>query len=275
LAAYTFTIAQIAVQVQGETAAEVATLQACCNKAQAILPGCAAVGPVAAPRVQARLYLARPTDPVSRPLASMPLAFRQGVLSFADPVCQGYVDVTRGLAELTLTSTQTAADVEYFLRLIFALLIFEVGGVLLHAAGLVRGGQAFLFFGHSGSGKTTASRVSRNLAGVLNDDLVALMPQDGRWWAYPTPFYNPSQEPPTEAQAAPVRALLRLTQAAQVRVEPLPPPAALAEIIANIPVIPLDSSRLPRLLDRIRHFVTALPPKRLHFLPDASFWEVL
>ena len=67
-------------------------------------------------------------------------------------------------------------EVEYFLRVIYALLVFQAGGLLFHAAGIVRDGQCYLFFGHSGSGKTTVARLSSTDL-VLNDDLVVLIPR--------------------------------------------------------------------------------------------------
>jgi len=161
----------------------------------------------------------------------------------------------------------------------YALLVFEVGGLMFHTAGIVRKGKAHLFFGHSGSGKTTVSRVS-DTDTILNDDLLILLPQPGKdpanfkWMAYSTPFWNPTQVQPTR-ESAPVVGIYRLVQDRDVFLEPMGSGQALAEMISNIPVIPDDPARGTELLNRGTTFLKEVPAYRLHFLPDNSFWDVI
>lgn len=198
---------------------------------------------------------------------------QDGLVRFHAPGYQGYVDESTGRAALTLSSRFGQEDVEYFLRVMLALAAFQAGGLLFHTAGILRGDQAFLFFGHSGSGKTTVCRLSVQDR-ILNDDLILLMPGQGGWMAYSTPFWNPTQVRPTGFLGGRVVGIFRLVQAKEVLATRLSAAAALAEVISNVPVIPQDPKRLPRLIQRGQEVLTQVPAFALHFLPDPSFWPV-
>lgn len=200
-------------------------------------------------------------------------SFRDSIMEFKSPVYEGFVDTHNAYGQLSLSSSRPQDEVEYFLRVVYALLVFNAGGLLFHAAGIVRRERAFLFFGHSGSGKTTISRLSRDNV-VLNDDLVVLLPQGEGWRAYATPFWNPTQIRPT-SNSAPVAGLFRLVQDKDVFLEAMGKGQAIAEMIASVPVIPEDRSRGVELLARCGSLLEEVPSYRLHFLPDDSFWTVV
>jgi hypothetical protein len=201
------------------------------------------------------------------------LVFENGELRFTAPGFEGSIQEREGIGQLSLSSQQPAEDIEYFLRVAYALLAFQAGGVMLHAAGILRTGKAYLFFGHSGSGKTTVSRLSTDDM-VLNDDLIILMPNRAGWKVFGTPFWNPTQVKPTPQQA-PLAGLFRLVQDRQVYLEKISASTALAELIANVPVIPADLSRTPELIERLKDILVTTPVQRLHFLPDPSFWNII
>jgi hypothetical protein len=213
-----------------------------------------------------------------------PVLFRDGVLHFTSANYNGFIDLGGRRGELFISTTQPAEDVEYFLRAAYALLVFEAGGLLFHAAGLARRGRGYAFFGHSGSGKTTVARAAIDEV-VLNDDLVALMPTQAAevstdlgsflWSMHATPFSNPTQLTPSGPQQVQLVKLLRLVQDTRVYLEDLPPGQAVAEVVSNTPIIPIDPSRTLQLVDRAQRLVQAVPAYRLHFLPDDSFWGVV
>jgi hypothetical protein len=191
---------------------------------------------------------------------------------FTTPGYRGFISTELGTGKLTLSSINPEEEIDYFIRVAYALLAFQVGGVMLHAAGIVRDGLAYLFFGHSGSGKTTIARLSPGI--VLNDDLVILLPEGNVWRAFGSPFWNHSQVKPA-ALSAPVTALFWLEQSKRVQLEPLSDSQAIAEMVANVPVIPADSLRSATLLERLYRITQTTPVKKLSFLPDASFWNVI
>ncbi len=196
-------------------------------------------------------------------------AYEEHRIIFDLPGYSGIIDRDDS-ASLQIASETPTNGVDYFLRVVFALLSYKSGGLMIHAAGIVRNARAFLFFGHSGSGKTTVARNSGNDL-VLSDDLIILMPEDTHWRAYGSPFTNPTQIQPTQ-ESAPVAALLRLVHSPKVYLEPLEGAAAVAELVSSVPV--MNSSPAPP-LDRCRQILLSVPAYRLHLRPDPSFWSVI
>jgi hypothetical protein len=210
-------------------------------------------------------------DPAS---IDRPAAFQDGGLYFNSTGYAGYVDTAKGIGLLTISNAQPLEDIEYFLRAAYALLVFGAGGILMHAAGIVRNGKAYLFVGPSGSGKSTVAKHSPNDT-VLNDDLVALRPIDQHWAAYATPFWNQPQLRPNNPQHAALAGVYRLIQDRSVYLETLNSAQAAAEVIASTPIVPSDPERNIDLLERVGRLIRTIPACRLHFLPDNSFWSVI
>ncbi len=185
------------------------------------------------------------------------------------------IQLAQGRAGVTLPADEPLSGLEYFLRIACALLAFREGGLLLHAAGLLADGNAYLFTGVSGSGKSTVTALSPH-ALALSDDLVLLRPMDGRWIAHGTPFWNPEAAARAgQTASAPVVGIYKLVKAAEVRLEPLSSAGAAAELAANCPVVNGRPELLPELLARCRALARAVPTQRLYFRKDASFWKLI
>jgi hypothetical protein len=216
---------------------------------------------------------AMPGDPVpnTRPLFEARPRFTDGICRLDAPGFAGWIDSVRGAAHLEAHPAAGAGDLALFVRTCLALQAFERGEILFHAAGTVRRGRGYALFGLSGSGKTTAAGFSPDGV-VLNDDLVLVRPAGTGWEVAATPFGGGRRPEP---RSAPLRALLRLVQAPQDRLEPLGPGAALGELVANSPVVNADVARLPALLARWGAVLAAVPIRALYFRRAATFWEVV
>lgn len=97
-------------------------------------------------------------------------------------VCAGGQEVAaRWPAQMTLADTAT-----YLLGPVLGFLLRLRGVMCLHASAVAVGGGAVALMGPPGAGKSTAaaSLAGRGLA-VLADDLIALEPRGGRFWAQP------------------------------------------------------------------------------------------
>ena len=224
-------------------------------------------------------------SPPGPPRTRGPLSFRRDACTLPPTITRAPSISLSSAGRLTLTSLHPFEAADYFVRTALALLAFEAGGLLFHAAGLAYHDRGYAFFGHSGSGKTTVARVSSH-ATVLNDDLVVLWPgashpaamrtrEADRWQLIATPFSNPTQVQPAGHQRVPLTALYRLIQDRRVFLEALDPAVATAEIVASSPIVCADPDRAAALLDRAAQLTRAVPVQRLHFLPDASFWDVI
>lgn len=220
-----------------------------------------------APAYEVNLHLDLQADPHTH--ISPDFSFEGPRIFFDLPGYVGFIDPARAAA-VRIASDTPANAADYFLRVVFALLAYRAGGLMINAAGVVRNGRAFLFFGHSGAGKTTVARNSPQDL-ILNDDLIVLMPSADGWTAHGSPFTNPTQTRPSH-KSAPAAALFRLVQSPKVYVEPLEGAYAMAELLASIPV--LNGSPEPP-LDRCQEILRAVPAYRLHLLPDASFWPLI
>jgi len=89
---------------------------------------------------------------------------------------------------LTKDESEYIFTCSYFYR---KLLGFD--GMMLHASAVVMDGYAFLFSANSGTGKSTHTTLWRKEYGydrvlMLNDDKPALRLENGRWYAYGTPW---------------------------------------------------------------------------------------
>jgi hypothetical protein len=100
------------------------------------------------------------------------------------------------------------------------------------------------------------------------------MPYLGQWWAHPTPFWNLPGEAGV-ASPAPLAGLYSLVQDTQVYLQPLQGASATAEMLASSPVVSADPGRSVALIQRCRAILAKTPAYRLHFLPDASFWQII
>jgi hypothetical protein len=183
----------------------------------------------------------------------------------------GKIAPADGIARLRAHPRAEPGDLAYFVRTVFALRAFEEGALLFHAAGIVHRGAAYAFFGLSGSGKTTASRLSSGKP-VLSDDLVLLREAGSGWDTWATPF---GRRRVREVRSAPLRALLRLVQAPEERLEPMRRGVALGELVANSPVVNADPVRSAALLARWEGILRSVPIYFLHFRKSEAFWEVL
>ena len=195
-------------------------------------------------------------------------------LYFAPPGFTATIPADLRAAHAVLHPDLAAVQLEYLLRVIYALLLLNHGGALFHAAGVVAAGRAWVFFGHSGSGKTTVTRLLA-VYPCLNDDLIALVPTPAGWLAHATPFWNPTSRRALVAPPAPLGGLFRLVQAPAVAVRPLSPALALAEWLASVPVVATAPQHAARVLAIGQLLLQTTNCYRLEFLPDASFWPAV
>jgi hypothetical protein len=99
------------------------------------------------------------------------------------------LDLRSGAGELRAAPYEQCLDA--FLRSLLSSLLPRQGGFMLHSAGIVKGGKAFLFLGKSGAGKSTLSKLAAG-AGleVISDEVNLLRREGGRYSVYGSPFWG-------------------------------------------------------------------------------------
>lgn len=135
------------------------------------------------------------------------------------------------------------------LKTLYATLLTEQQGVLLHGAGLLVDNFAYAFIGPSGAGKSTLCERSATHT-ILNDELVAARIQNGRAILFATPFSG-THEAVRDNRSAPWQNGYLLRKGLRERVEPCSSATAFGALIPCV-VLPLGSEAIEQ-----RAFATA------------------
>jgi hypothetical protein len=202
------------------------------------------------------------------------LSFEKNAIYYNAPVARAYADFDVGRGEVALDGAAHWTHVDYFLRVVLAVLLLKQRALLFHGAGVVDDGQAWVFFGPSGAGKTTAARASAPRQ-ILHDDLLVLQPNQAGWQVHATPFLSSGGLRPDMPAHAPLRGLCHLVQDEQVRFQTLSSASALARLLACVPVVTQSPHLLDQVLELGHELAGGVPCCDLYFRPDPSFWEVL
>ena len=147
---------------------------------------------------------------------------------------------------------------------------------MLHACGLVVDGQAVLFCGESGAGKTTTARLwSRRVRGtrVLSDDRVVVTRTGRRHRAHGTPWHGEGRfASPT---SAPLRAVFIIRHGRVSRATRLATAAAAARLFARTFPPPWDARAVARTLAACGTLAESVPVWELDARPDRSAIETV
>ncbi|MBI4351117.1 MAG: hypothetical protein HY550_06740, partial [Elusimicrobia bacterium] len=91
----------------------------------------------------------------------------------------------------TLEAATNEQCLDAFLRSFISFLLLRSGGFMLHSAGLVKGGKAYLFLGKSGAGKSTLSKLAAAAgAEVISDEINLVRPAPGLYRVHGSPFWG-------------------------------------------------------------------------------------
>lgn len=156
------------------------------------------------------------------------------------------LDLRTGHGTLACAAREQTFD--SFLRTLFSWLLPRRGGLLLHAAGIVKDGRALVFPGKSGAGKSTLSKLAAS-AGLrlLSDELVPVLPWRGGYAAYGSPFWGELRRPGSDGRFK-LRGLYSLHKARKNSVEPGPAGEMLRRLLRCSMNFSSDASAARRLL---------------------------
>ena len=172
-------------------------------------------------------------------------------------------------------ATATMAQVNTSLMIQFTFATAPLGTLLLHASVTRHDGLANLFFGVSGTGKSTHSRLWHQYVpgcDLMNDDNPVIRVRAhgitvfGSPWSGKTLCYR--------NVSAPIRALVRLEQAPENRIERLSGLQAYASVLAACSSIRWNSSVMDSIVRSVETLAMTVPCFRLSCLPDKEAVEL-
>jgi hypothetical protein len=175
---------------------------------------------------------------------------------------QGTLDILLGLPE-------HFRIVPSVIRFALSLILNDSGAIILHSTGLVSCGKALVFFGVSGTGKSTMARLSAADT-VLSDEAVIVHRRDHAWLASGTPFH--SELGAGSNTTAELAALVKLTKAPFNRCHALTERMAVQELLKV--AIVLDDQPAPKVqcAHNVLSAVEGVPAYELEFRPEPAVW---
>ena len=144
-----------------------------------------------------------------------------------------------------------------------------LGTLLLHASVTRYEGRGNLFFGVSGTGKSTHSRLWHEFvpgSDLMNDDNPVIRYEDGRFLVYGSPWSGKTLC--YRNVVAPVNALVRLEQFPENRIARLEPLQAYASVIAAVSTIRWNHRIMDQLVPTIERVAMTVPCFHLRCRPD-------
>jgi hypothetical protein len=165
-------------------------------------------------------------------------------------------------------------SIDAALRIVHSLLLAQHGGLLVHAASVVRGGRAFVFAGVSGAGKTTLARLAPADATLLTDEISYVRREAVEYLAYGTPFTGELGMAGKNVYA-PLAALYLLAQGPENKIEPVREADAVRALLESVLFFADDPELVARVFDSACELVERVPVRRLTFVPDYRVWELI
>ena len=108
------------------------------------------------------------------------------------------------------------ADVMAAVELVMTLAVHQLGGLCLHASAGVVDGKGFLMPGPSGTGKSTSVKYG-GFEKVIGDERIILIPENGDWMMYSTPFWSKGRTVTPSPERHPLAGILLLRKGKMIR----------------------------------------------------------
>ena len=144
--------------------------------------------------------------------------------------------------------------------------------LLFHASVIVREGKGYLFLGHSGTGKSTHSRMwleAFDDAQLLNDDNpVVRVLDDGMACVYGSPWSGKTACYINEK--APIGALVQLAQAPENKIEQLRMSQAYPYLLSSVSGLKILPDAMDAIYESIAQLLECCPVYRLECLPNTD-----
>lgn len=170
---------------------------------------------------------------------------------------------------------------QFILISLYYKLLLDNDGFMLHSSGIIRDNHAVIFFGYSGSGKSTIAHLASSKYELLNDDMVPIRKIDSKFYAFGSPFWGSyyrklkSDDLGSMNGKMPIKAFLRPVKSDSNRLEKMNPIESITTLLASSGC-KTDKFYYGKLLKLITETAKSLNSSYyLYFKKDESFLECL
>jgi hypothetical protein len=232
------------------------------------------VNPAAPPRFEFDIELTTPSR--KAPDEDVQVKMQDGTWQLRRGDFRAYWNPAAGRGSIRQSANPYSID--SVLRIVHTLILAQEGGFLLHSAGAIRNGRAFLFSGVSGAGKTTISRLAPPDVTLLTDEVSYIRRgdsyKDSGYRACGTPFAGELARV-GENCSAPIASLFFLKQGPENKIEPIEKSEATRRLMRNILFFAEDANLVQSVFQAACDFVERVPVQRLTFTPDSRVWKLI
>jgi hypothetical protein len=181
------------------------------------------------------------------------------------------IDPARGAAAL-YRRTEQAFPLGLTLRVALTSRLPVLGGVPLHAAGIVVDGSGVVFYGPSGAGKSTLAATSPHP--VLSDELVAVRAMPAGFGLAATGVWGTLDRGGVPVGVFPLKALVELAKGPGFRLDPLSHAEAFRSL-TGVTMVPASPALWSAGLGVLNRLVGELPVFRMSWSPLQPPWHAL
>lgn len=175
-----------------------------------------------------------------------------------------------GEDEVLINGNMSAMLLRFALWLGLGLMVVQSDTVAIHSSCIVYNDKAVLFLGESGTGKSTHTRLwQENIEGtfLLNDDSPFVRVEDGKIWAYGSPWSG--KTPCYKQERYELKACVRLSQAPYNQISRLGVLQAYGAIHPSCPpAFAYDNGLYDHISSFINKLLSSVPFYHLVCLPD-------
>ncbi|WP_309121672.1 hypothetical protein [Paenibacillus sp.] len=196
----------------------------------------------------------------------------------------GVADYRRADYRIALAADGRSASVQVhnelalkhaLMNLYSAYIIKHRWGLMIHSSCVLgQGGEAHLFAGRSGAGKSTAAALSQPRT-VLSDEAALVKIGTDRIAVYHSPFRSELETDGPPEGAFPLRSVQLLRQAGHHRKVELSKADGLIRLTDQVFCWERGAEHTARVLSMLRLLVLQVPVYELHFQKNDSFWELI
>lgn len=197
---------------------------------------------------------------------------KDGSTIILGPFCICLIDET---ASSILIIIRESPDESYYLTVLFRAMAPVIArfkrGVLIHSSGVVHNNMAYMFIGHSGSGKSTVVRLSEPRV-ALSDEAILVQKLNEKLYCWGSPY---GREHSGTNIYQELGGCLFLVQDTRTYVKKLTLMEGLPKLVTNLWCITDMKDISSDILDICEQIARTIPCYELHFELNNRFWDVI